>query len=227
MIAAYVSQSQAQLLFAILSTEKQGVCANHRQPQKLPSLASALGLLRNQASTAGNALNLRAAHLVVAPELEYAARKAVLDAGLSVAVAALAGLPAARWFLLPSTTTHPVIGLLRLAGEKSPVRLEKKDLFSVDGIAIRVSLDTGAAWLRRTADESGVLAATAAAVFHAGIAAEMIESGTPRGGADSLRGGHRLPASGRDAAPGLWLSRQWRTRLCSASGLACAAGAVG
>jgi hypothetical protein len=114
------------------------------------SLASALGLLRNQASTAGNALNLRAAHLVVAPELEYAARKAVLDAGLSVAVAALAGLPAARWFLLPGTTTHPVIGLLRLAGEKSPVRLEKKDLFSVDGIAIRVSLDTGAAWLRRT-----------------------------------------------------------------------------
>ena len=31
-------------------------------------------------------------------------------------------------------------------------------------------------------DESGVLSATAAAVFHAGIAAEMIESGTPWAG---------------------------------------------
>ena len=47
------------------------------------SVGGAMGLLRNQKSAAGNALNLRAAHLVVAPELEYAARKAALDAGLS------------------------------------------------------------------------------------------------------------------------------------------------
>jgi len=71
------------------------------------ALGVAMGLLRNQTSAAGNPLNLRAAHLVVAPELEYAARKAVLDAGLSLKVAALAGLPAARWFLLPDPRVSP------------------------------------------------------------------------------------------------------------------------
>lgn len=114
------------------------------------ALGSAMGMLRNQESGAGNALNLRAAHLVVGPELEYAARKAVLDAGLDIKVAALAGLPSTRWFLLPDPTLHPVLTVLRLTGSKSPLRLEHKASFEFDGTGIRVTADLGAAFLRRT-----------------------------------------------------------------------------
>lgn len=114
------------------------------------ALGVAMGLLRNQTSAAGNPLNLRAAHLVVAPELEYAARKAVLDAGLSLKVAALAGLPAARWFLLPDPAFHPVLTVLRLFGSPSPLRLEHKVSFDTDSPGIRVIADLGAAFLRRT-----------------------------------------------------------------------------
>lgn len=114
------------------------------------SLGLSMGTLRNQTSAAGSALNLRAAHIVVAPELEYAARKAVLDAGLDLKVAALAGLPAARWFLLPDPAFHPVLTVLRLAGSPSPVRLEHKVSFDTDGTGIRVTADLGAAFLRRT-----------------------------------------------------------------------------
>ena len=114
------------------------------------AMGVAMGLLRNQKSAAGNALNLRAAHLVVAPELEYAARKAVLDAGLSLKVAALAGLPAARWFVLPDAAFHPVVSVLRLAGTPTPLRLEHKVSFDTDGTGIRVTADLGAAFLRRT-----------------------------------------------------------------------------
>lgn len=114
------------------------------------ALGVAMGMLRNQTSSEGNPLNLRAAHLVVAPELEYAARKAVLDAGLSLKVAALAGLPAARWFLLPDPAFHPVLTVLRLFGSPSPLRLEHKVSFDTDGTGIRVTADLGAAFLRRT-----------------------------------------------------------------------------
>ena len=114
------------------------------------NLGVAMGQLRNQATPAGNPLNLRAAHLVVAPGLEYAARKAVLDGGLSLKVSALAGLPAARWFLLPDPSFHPVLTVLRLAGSPSPVRLEHKVSFDTDGTGIRVTADLGAAFLRRT-----------------------------------------------------------------------------
>lgn len=114
------------------------------------ALGVAMGLLRNQTSAAGNALNLRAAHLVVSPELEYAARKAVLDAGLGLKVAALAGLPAARWFVLPDPAFHPVVCVLRLEGTPTPLRLEHKVSFDTDGAGIRVTADMGAAFLRRT-----------------------------------------------------------------------------
>ena len=114
------------------------------------ALGVAMGMLRNQKSAAGNALNLRAAHLIVAPELEYAARKAVLDAGLALKVAALAGLPAARWFVLPDPEFHPVLTVLRLAASPAPLRLEHKAAFDFDGTGIRVTADLGAAFLRRT-----------------------------------------------------------------------------
>lgn len=114
------------------------------------ALGTALGMLRNQKSAAGNALNLRAAHLVVAPELEYAARKAVLDGGLNIKVAALAGLPAARWFVLADPAVHPVLAHLRLAGSRGPIRIEHKAPDSYDGTAVRVTADVGAAFLRRT-----------------------------------------------------------------------------
>lgn len=114
------------------------------------ALGAAMGMLRNQNSAAGNALNLRAAHLVVAPELEYAARKAALDGGLSISVAALAGLPATRWFVFPDAKFHPVLTLLRLTGAPNPLRMEHKALFNTDGTGIRVTADLGATFMRRT-----------------------------------------------------------------------------
>ena len=114
------------------------------------NLGAAMGMLRNQKSAAGNALNLRAAHLVVSPELEYAARKTALEGGLDVKVAALAGLPAARWFVLPDPAIHPVLTVLRLAAARHPLRLEHKAPMEFDGTAIRVTADLGAAFLRRT-----------------------------------------------------------------------------
>ena len=114
------------------------------------ALGVAMGLLRNQTSAAGNPLNLRAAHIVTSPELEYAARKLALDAGLALKVAALAGLPAARWFVLPDPEFHPVLTVLRLAASPAPLRLEHKAAFDFDGTGIRVTADLGAAFLRRT-----------------------------------------------------------------------------
>ena len=157
-VGAHAAQKEAAVLAATLNSnptmDDGAAMFNDANTVKTALDGAALGVamavLRNQTSAAGNALNLRAAHIVTAPELEYSARKAVLDAGLAVGVAALAGLPAARWFLLPDPTFHPVLTALRLAASPSPLRLEHKALFDTDGTGIRVTADLGAAFLRRT-----------------------------------------------------------------------------
>lgn len=113
------------------------------------TLGQAMGMLRNQKSAAGNPMNLRAAHLVVSPEQEFAARQTVLAGGVSIKVSALAGLPAGRWFVLPDPAIHPVISVLRMVGTRHPLRLEHKAPIDLDGTAIRVAADLGAAFLRR------------------------------------------------------------------------------
>ena len=113
-------------------------------------LRMGMAMLRNQINVAGNPLNLRARHLVVAPELEYVAKKLVFDAGLDIQATALAGLPPARWFLLPSKDVHPAISVVRLAGTKTPLRIEQKNRLGSDAVAIRATADLGAAFLRRT-----------------------------------------------------------------------------
>ncbi len=114
------------------------------------SLGSAMALLRNEKNAAGNPLNLQARHLLVDPGQEYAARKFVRDAALNIEVCALAGLPSGRWFLLPSPAVHPVVGLLRLAGAKSPLRVKQERGFDVDGVLVLLTADTGVSILRRS-----------------------------------------------------------------------------
>ncbi|MHB1112882.1 MAG: phage major capsid protein [Acidovorax defluvii] len=157
-VGAHAAQKEAAIVVATLNTnplmDDAGPMFSDSNTIKAAldgtSLGLSMGTLRNQTSAAGSALNLRAAHIIVAPELEYAARKAVLDAGLDLKVAALAGLPAARWFLLPDPAFHPVLTVLRLFGSPSPLRLEHKVSFDTDGTGIRVTADLGAAFLRRT-----------------------------------------------------------------------------
>ena len=114
------------------------------------SLGSAMALLRNEKNAAGNPLNLQARHLLVDPGQEYAARKLVRDAALDIEVCALAGLPSGRWFLLPRPAVHPVVGLLRLAGAKSPLRVKQERGFDVDGVLVLLTADAGVSILRRS-----------------------------------------------------------------------------
>lgn len=114
------------------------------------SLTEAMGTLRSQGERTGRAFNLSAKHLIVAPGLEYPAKKLVADANLGVQVYALAGLPVGRWFLLPDPAIHPVVSILRLAGTKTPLFVAVKRDFQTDDILVRVTATTDAAFLRRS-----------------------------------------------------------------------------
>ena len=118
-----------------------------------PALGGAMALLRNQRTAAGQLAGLRARHIVVAPDNEFVARVLVKDSGLdsAVTVSVLPNLPAGSWYLLADPKTSPVIGLLRLAGQKKPVRVEQKKRGNLsDSTFVAVVCDTGAAILRRT-----------------------------------------------------------------------------
>ena len=116
-----------------------------------PALVSATTLLRTQLTQAGQRADLKAKFLVVAPELELPAQSAVTNAGLDIKVLSLANLPTGRWFVLADPTTCPVVGVLRLAGAKTPVRVEQtKRPLHVDGACVKVTADLGACLLRRT-----------------------------------------------------------------------------
>ncbi len=114
------------------------------------TLGIAMKVLRQASEQPDAALNLAAKHLVVAPELELSANKLVHEAGLGIEVSALADLPAGRWFLLPDPDLHPVIGRLRLRGSSEPLVLVGAGRRLSDRLAVKVRLDTNAAFLRRT-----------------------------------------------------------------------------
>ena len=114
-------------------------------------LGTAIALLRTQPTTGGHPAGLSARHLVVAPGLEFAARRLVHESGIQIEVQALAGLPAGRWFLLAAPDVCPVIGLLQLEGSRTPVRVEALNyIFESDVLPLRVTADLGCTWLRRT-----------------------------------------------------------------------------
>lgn len=113
-------------------------------------LGAAIALLRTQPTAAGQRADLRAKNLVVAPDLELTARSLVIDSGLDMTVSVLANLPAARWYVMADQTVCPTIATLRLAGAKTPVRVEqKKRQMNFDGVAVKVVADLGATLLRR------------------------------------------------------------------------------
>jgi len=115
------------------------------------TLSAAMSFLRNQMTASGNRADLALKHLVVSSELELTARLLVFSSGLpNVEITVLATLPSARWYALADPLIAPVVGLLRLAGSKSPVLVEQsKKRFSVDGAPVGVVADLGCALLGR------------------------------------------------------------------------------
>jgi hypothetical protein len=125
-----------------------------------PNLGFAMALLRTQTTAAGNKADLAAKHLIVSPELEFMARQLIKDAGLDVQVSTLAYLPSGRWFLTADPAISPTIGVLRLLGAKTPLRVEqKRRMVEVDGAAVKVVADLGACLLSRTGIVRGGLVA--------------------------------------------------------------------
>jgi len=115
------------------------------------ALGKAIELLRTQPTSSGQPAGLSARHLVVAPDLEFSARRLVHESGVQIEVQALAGLSAGRWFLLAAPDVSPVIGLLQLEGSRSPIRVEQLNyIFESDVLPIRITADLGCTWLRRT-----------------------------------------------------------------------------
>ena len=111
----------------------------------------AMALLRTQVTSAGNRADLAAKHLVVNPELEFTACQIIKDAGLDIQVSTLAYLPSGRWYLTADPAISPTIGVLRLFGAKTPVRVEqRRHMVQIDGTAVRVVADLGACLLSRT-----------------------------------------------------------------------------
>lgn len=114
------------------------------------NLGLAMGLLRTQLTASGQRADLKAKHLVVEPGLELIARSMVRDAALDVVVSVLANLPIGRWYLLADPAACPTVGVLRLLGAKTPLRVEqKKSPMDVDGARVTASADLGAVMLGR------------------------------------------------------------------------------
>ena len=110
----------------------------------------AASMLRTQLTSSGQRADLRAQFMVCAPDLEYAAQQSMFQAGLDIQVVVLANLPAGRWYVLADPLASPTIAVLRLRGEKRPVRVEeKKRPLNTDGTWVQVSADLGTTILSR------------------------------------------------------------------------------
>lgn len=120
------------------------------------SLGTAMAALRTMVLIAGNQADLPAAHLVVAADLELAARKLVHEAGLQITVTASARLASGRWYLLPSAEAAPTVGVLKLKGAAQPILIESwQEEFAYDGAMMRARCDTGAVLVARTLIRGG------------------------------------------------------------------------
>jgi len=120
------------------------------------ALGAAMGLLRAMPDPFGQTLDHDPAVLVVEGSLELLARRLVREAGLGLEVVATAALPSGRWYLLPDPDFAPVIGLLRLAGSKSPVSIDAgRDELGRDGTLLAVRANAGVVPLGRTAIKGG------------------------------------------------------------------------
>lgn len=115
------------------------------------ALNEAIRLLRRQRAPGGEYADLELRHLVVEPELEATARRVIREAAMDVQVAAMADLPAGRWYALADQKLAPTIAVVRLLGAQKPLRVESrpKDQIHIDGIAVKGVADLGAAMLGR------------------------------------------------------------------------------
>lgn len=121
------------------------------------SLGAAMAALRTMVLMGGNQADLSAAHLVVAADLELAARKLVHESGLQITVTASGRLATGRWYLLPGAEAAPTIATLRLKGSTQPVLIEPwQEEFALDGAMMRARCDTGAVLVARTLICGGV-----------------------------------------------------------------------
>lgn len=125
-------------------------------PLDATSLAQGMAALRTMTLPAGNQADLTAAHLVVAADLELAARKLIHESGLQITVTASGRLPTGRWYLLPSPEVAPTIGVLKLKGASNPILVESwQDELAYDGSVLRARCDTGAVLVARTLIRGG------------------------------------------------------------------------
>lgn len=108
------------------------------------SLANGIAMMRKFKTRTGNDADLAARHLVVAAELELAARKLVHQSGLDMEVTASARLPASRWYLFSDPEQHAACATLKLAGSKNAVLVEPIKNAAIEGVAIRPRADLGA-----------------------------------------------------------------------------------
>ena len=115
------------------------------------NLGNAIAKLRKQSTATGVAGNLAAAHLVVAPELEFTAQGILHQAGAgNIRLHALAGLTSGRWFVLADPAVCSAVSLLGLAGARHPVRVEPLRYdFTSDSLSFRLTADLGSVFARR------------------------------------------------------------------------------
>ncbi len=105
-------------------------------------LGAALASLKNMETLSGEPADLDAAHLVVAPNLELATRKMLVEAGLKLNVIAAPWLAAGNWYLMADPGLAPSVALLHLKGSKGGLFIETvhTDAGS-DGVMIGVRHD--------------------------------------------------------------------------------------
>ena len=166
-IGAAAARTEAREVFGILESNPEmadGELVFHADHGNIvasaldgTSLGAAMAALRTMTLIGGNLADLAAAHLVVAADLELAARKLAHEAGLQIGVAASARLPSGRWYLLPAPDVAPTVGVLRLKGNTNAVRIEAwRGTSAFDGSQMKAAADTGAVMVGRTLIRGGV-----------------------------------------------------------------------
>lgn len=113
------------------------------------SLGKGFAALREQHTVGGAPADLPAAHLVVAADLEFAARKLIHESGIDLTVTGTAYLPTGRWYLLAHAELQPTICYLALRNSEGAVLEQPGTPFKFDGSAMRCRITTGAALVSR------------------------------------------------------------------------------
>lgn len=116
-------------------------------PLATGSLSDGMAALKTQPTPAGLAADLDAAYLVVAAELELAARTYLHGAGMdNITVIASASLPAGRWYLFADPAQAPVIAVLHLDARRDGMTIgpaSTRDGVSRDGVQMGIRFDVG------------------------------------------------------------------------------------